>query len=179
MSIDSELKSIIRDVPNFPKKGIIFKDITPLLKANHLFNKVVNRISNKFSKSKIDIVAGIESRGFIIAAPVALKLKAGFVPIRKVGKLPYKKVCEEYELEYGTDKVEIHEDAIQNGQKVLIVDDLLATGGTALATARLIEKLGGNVTAVAFIVELGFLKGREKLEKHHYKVFSLVNYKSP
>ncbi|OGL46369.1 MAG: adenine phosphoribosyltransferase [Candidatus Schekmanbacteria bacterium RBG_16_38_10] len=177
MSLSNKLRTLIRDVPDFPKKGIIFKDITPLLKDAEALKAVADVIANRFSQDKIDVVAGIESRGFIIGAPVAIKLGVGFVPIRKKGKLPYKKIGQEYLLEYGTDSIEIHEDAIAKGERVLVVDDLLATGGTALATAKLVEKLGGVVVSFAVIVELGFLNGAEKIVPHN--VFSLINYSEP
>src|SRR3989304_5839197 len=167
MSLSNKLRTLIRDVPDFPKKGVIFKDITPALKDAETLKAVADVISKRFSQNKIDIVAGIESRGFIIGAPVAIKLGVGFVPIRKKGKLPYKKVGQEYLLEYGTDSIEIHEDAIAKGERVLVVDDLLATGGTALATAKLVEKLGGVVVSFAVIVELGFLNGAEKIVPHN------------
>jgi len=172
-----DVKSIIRDVPDFPKKGIVFKDITPLLNRPDLLQKVVEALAGQFSDREIDRVVAVESRGFIIGAPVALKLNAGFVPVRKPGKLPWQTVGTTYELEYGTDSIEMHKDAIEPGQNVLIVDDLLATGGTARACAELVEKLGGRVVGLAFVVELSFLNGREKLDG--YDLVSLVQYDSP
>ncbi|MBI4218336.1 MAG: adenine phosphoribosyltransferase, partial [Elusimicrobia bacterium] len=164
----------IRDIPDFPKKGIIFKDITTLLSRGDIFKQVVDQIADHFKSKKIDTVTGIESRGFIFGAPVAYKLDAGLVPIRKKGKLPYKTISATYSLEYGTDTLEMHEDAIQPGTKVLIVDDLLATGGTARATAELVEKAGGTIVGLAFVIELEFLKGRKNL--NGYDIFSLIKY---
>ena len=168
------LKNAIRDVPDFPKEGIIFKDITTLLQDGKLFKKAVDSMAEKFIDKKIDIVAGVESRGFIFGAAIAYKLGVGFVTIRKKGKLPYKTVSAEYALEYGVDSVEIHEDAVKEGQKVLLVDDLLATGGTISASAELIEKLKGDIIGICFLIELAFLEGIKKLEK--YAVTSLIKY---
>ena len=168
------LKNAIRDIPDFPKEGIIFKDITTLLQDGKLFKKSVDIMAEKFIDNKIDIVAGIESRGFIFGAAIAYKLGASFVPIRKKGKLPHKTVSAEYALEYGVDSVEIHEDAVKEGQKVLLVDDLLATGGTISASAELIEKLKGDIIGICFLIELTFLEGIKKLEK--YDVTSLIKY---
>ena len=169
-----DLKEIIRDIPDFPKKGIIFKDITTLLAKGDIFQKVINQFVAQYKSQKIQIIAGIESRGFIFGPTIAYKLKAGVVPIRKKGKLPYKTISASYALEYGTDTLEMHEDAIEPGTRVLIVDDLLATGGTAKATAELIEKAGGKIIGFAFLIELEFLEGRKKLKK--YDVFSLIKY---
>ncbi|HLD83234.1 MAG TPA: adenine phosphoribosyltransferase [archaeon] len=169
-----DLKSKIRDVPDFPKKGIIFKDITALLKDGEALRYAVKKMEMPFLKKKIGVVAGIESRGFILGAIIARDLGVGFVPIRKKGKLPSKTVSAEYALEYGTDSIEIHADAVSRGQRVLIVDDLIATGGTAGAAAQLIEKLGGEVAGFSFLVELSFLKGREKLKG--YYMHSVVAY---
>ena len=168
------LKNAIRDVPDFPKEGIIFKDITTLLQDGKLFKKAVDAMAEKFIDKKIDIVAGIESRGFIFGAAIAYKLGVGFVPIRKKGKLPHKTVSAEYALEYGVDSVEIHEDAVKEGQKVLLVDDLLATGGTIGASAELIEELKGDIVGICLLIELTFLEGIKKLEK--YDVASLIKY---
>ncbi len=168
------LKNTIRDVPDFPKEGIMFKDITTLLQNGKLFKKAVDAMAEKFIDKKIDIVAGIESRGFIFGAAIAYKLGIGFVPIRKKGKLPHKTVSAEYALEYGVDSVEIHEDAVKEGQKVLLVDDLLATGGTISASAELIEKLKGDIVGICLLIELTFLEGIKKLEK--YDVASLIKY---
>lgn len=170
----AQLKSLIRDVPDFPKKGIIFKDITPILKDQKAFKISVDRILTALSKTKIDYVIGIESRGFIFSPAVAYQMNAGFIPVRKSGKLPYKTIQVPYTLEYGEAILEMHEDAIEPGARVAIVDDLLATGGTSLAAAQLVEKLGGKVELLAFIVELSFLKGRNQLLPR--KVVSLVQY---
>ena len=163
--------SLIRDIPDFPKQGIIFKDITPVLQHPEAFAEVVEGIADYAAKLKPDVIVGIESRGFILGAPVALKLGKGFVPIRKIGKLPHETIQCEYALEYGTSAVEMHRDAVEAGQRVLIVDDLLATGGTAAASARLVEELGGHVAGIVFLVELAFLKGREKLGGYEVKSF--------
>lgn len=168
------LSDIIRDVPDFPKKGILFKDITTLLNNPEALDFTFNQLYDLAKDLGVTKVVGIESRGFIFGAMLANRLNAGFVPIRKPGKLPAKTISEEYELEYGTDKIEIHEDAIQSGDKVLIHDDLLATGGTMEAACRLIEKLGGEVVQISFIIELLFLHGREKLK--NYDVHSLVQF---
>ncbi len=172
----NNLASFIRDVPDFPKKGIIFKDITTLLKNPEAL-RVTSSILYDLAKDKrITKVAGIESRGFIFGGLLAEKLKAGFVPIRKPNKLPAEKISETYALEYGTDKIEIHTDAIVRGDKVLLHDDLLATGGTAQAAVKLIEKLGGEVVQISFLIELVFLHGRELLKG--YEIKSLITYDS-
>ncbi len=158
-----DLKSVIRDIPDFPKKGIVFKDITTLLKDAQAFRQAVEDLCAPYRDNKIDIIVGVESRGFIFGGAMAVALGVGFVPARKPGKLPAETLKEEYALEYGTDAVEMHRDAIQEGMRVLVVDDLLATGGTAAATIRLVEKMGGRIVGVAFLIELNFLKGREKL----------------
>ena len=169
-----ELEKLIRDVPNFPKEGIIFKDITTLLKDSTGLNATIHSLYD-FAKGKgITKVAGIESRGFILGGALAQKLNAGFVPIRKPKKLPAETISASYELEYGTDKIEIHKDAIVPGDKVLLHDDLLATGGTMEAAVKLIEQLGGEVVQISFIIELDFLKGKEKLK--NYEVHSLIHY---
>ncbi len=168
------LKSSIRDVPDFPKKGILFKDITPLLQNAELFSMAIDQIVEKLHGIPFDLVAAVESRGFIFGAALALKLKKGFIPIRKPGKLPYKTFQEQYQLEYGTDALEIHQDAIQKGQSVVLIDDLLATGGTALAAAKLIEKCGGKIGMICFVIELTFLKGIEKLKD--YPVQTLIQF---
>jgi adenine phosphoribosyltransferase len=174
LELSEKLKKIIRDVPDFPKKGIIFKDIMPLLSNYNAFSEMVDFFSKRYKDKGITKVLGIEARGFILAAPLALKIKAGIVPVRKKGKLPYKTISVTYDLEYGKDTLEIHEDAIKKGEKVLIIDDVLATGGTAKAVCELVEKLGGEVSEVAMLIELDFLKGREKLKD--YNVFSLIKY---
>lgn len=159
-----DLESFIRDVPDFPKQGIIFKDITPLLANPEAFNETCDRLAQRFSDKGVTKVVGIESRGFIFGTPVAERLQAGFVPIRKPGKLPARTVSQSYELEYGTDTIEIHADAIAPGEKVLLIDDLLATGGTMAAAADLVTKIGGEVVGIGFVIELCFLSGRDKLQ---------------
>lgn len=171
--IDS-IRKAIRDIPDFPRPGIVFKDITPLLGDGPLFAKTIDVLAERYRDKKIDMVLGIESRGFIVGAALAYKLGAGFCVVRKPGKLPYDTHSASYELEYGTDSLEIHIDAIPQNARVLIVDDLIATGGTAAATAQLVSKLGGEVVECAFVIELSFLKGRDKLQP--YGVFSLVQY---
>lgn len=171
-----DLRALIRDIPDYPKKGIIFKDITPLLGDVALFKKAINKMAHPFMEDKINVVLGIESRGFIFGAPVAYKLGASFVPVRKKGKLPHRTISESYALEYGTDTLEIHEDAIKPGDRVLIVDDLLATGGTVVAVTKLVERLQGKVCGISFLIELAFLKGMEKIKQ--YKVNTLISYKS-
>ena len=168
------LKSHVRDVLDYPKPGIVFKDITPLLGAADAFRACVDALGEPFAATRVDKVIGIEARGFVFAAPVTYALQAGFVPVRKPGKLPWEIESEEYVLEYGTDLLEIHRDAILPGEHVLVVDDVIATGGTAAATARLVERLGGEVVAFAFVLELGFLHGREQLDG--YDVHTLVTY---
>lgn len=167
------LKKYIRNVPDFPKPGIQFKDITTLWKDNKAFKESIDLLYQRYRDKKIDKVVGAESRGFIIASPLAYLLNAGFVPVRKKGKLPYRKINVVYELEYGTDSLEMHEDAIQEGENILVVDDLLATGGTMEAIIELVKKLGGNIIEAAFIVELEPLNGRKKIDA---PVFSLVKY---
>lgn len=170
------LKDTIRDVPNFPKKGIVFKDITTLLKNPEALSYSAEELYNIAKNKKITKVAGIESRGFIIGGILANKLGAGFVPIRKPGKLPSEKISESYSLEYGTDSIEIHKDAIEPGDIVLLHDDLLATGGTMEAAIKLVEKLGGKVAQISFLIELNFLNGRDRLK--NYEVHSLIQYDS-
>lgn len=155
--------ALVRDVPDFPKPGITFKDITPLLADPEAFAEVVDRLAEPFVGRGVTKVVGIEARGFVVAAPVAHRLGAGFVPVRKPGKLPWETASEAYELEYGTDELEVHLDAVAAGEKVLVVDDVIATGGTALAAARLVEGLGGEVVGLAFLIELGFLGGADRL----------------
>ena len=171
-----ELKNHIRDIPDFPKPGIVFKDITPLLDNPDAMAEVENQLVEAFAGERLTAVAGIESRGFIFGAMLARRLELGFVPIRKEGKLPAARITETYSLEYGEDVVEIHEDAVGKDDRVLIVDDLLATGGTAAASVRLIERAGAEVVGLAFVVELSFLEGRGKLEGH--RVVSLLEYGS-
>ncbi|MBU1108292.1 MAG: adenine phosphoribosyltransferase [Candidatus Riflebacteria bacterium] len=169
-----DLKSYIRDVPDFPKPGIIFKDITPLLGDPQAFAAMIDAFADKYTNSGITRVCGIESRGFIIGAALALRLNVGFVPIRKAGKLPYKKIRREYSLEYGTDAIEIHADSVAQGEKVLLIDDLIATGGTAEAAVALLQDVGAEIAGIAFVVELEFLKGREKFDQSKY--FALLKY---
>jgi len=159
-----DLKKYVRDVPDYPQKGIIFRDITPLLGDKAIFREAVELMSKDWTATPPDLVAGIEARGFIPGAAIAVRLGAGFVPIRKTGKLPWMTVMETYELEYGTDQLEVHSDAVQPGQKVLIVDDVLATGGTASAAVRLMRKLGADVVGVQVLIELTYLGGRAKLK---------------
>lgn len=168
------LKEKIRVIDDFPAEGISFKDITTLLKDAGALNECINQMAERFKDVHVDLIVGPESRGFIFATPLAYLLKTGFVPVRKPGKLPAETIRYEYDLEYGTDSLEIHKDAIKKGQKVLIVDDLLATGGTMSATAKLVEKLGGEVVGLGFLIELSDLKGRDKLQG--YKVESLIVY---
>ncbi len=170
----AKIKAIIRDVPDFPKKGIIFKDITPLLADHAAFSEMIKHFAAQFKSAGITKVLGIEARGFLLAAPIALELGAGLVPIRKKGKLPYKTVAASYALEYGFDTLEVHEDAVKSGEKVLIVDDVLATGGTAGAVCSLVESLGGEVAGIAMMIELEFLNGRSKLAGRN--IYSLIKY---
>ena len=169
-----DLKTLIREIPDYPKPGILFYDLTTLLKDRTGFHSLVDRLCEQYSGTKVDIVAGIEARGFIFAPALAYRLNAGFVPVRKPKKLPGKTASVTYQLEYGSDQLEIHQDAIKPGQSVLLCDDLLATGGTAAAAVKLIEQLGGEVAGAAFAVELTFLNGRAKLPGLH--VFSLLKY---
>jgi len=171
-----DLKEAIRSVPDFPKKGILFKDLTTLIKDGRLFRASVDALCEWCGTKEIDAVVCMESRGFVFGAAIAYKLGAGVVLVRKKGKLPHYTYSAEYELEYGTDSLEMHKDAFPPGSKVLIVDDLLATGGTAAATARLVKNLDAKIVGIAFVAELSFLKGREKLKD--YDVFSLVQYES-
>ncbi len=166
MSLE-KIQAAIRDVPDFPKKGILFKDITPVLADPVLFKSAVDLLAERHLKSRIDLVCAIEARGFLFGAGVAYRLGAGVVPVRKKGKLPYRTVEATYDLEYGTATLQMHEDGLWKGARVLLVDDLLATGGTAAATAGMIEKFGGQIVEIEFLIELGFLKGRGKLSKYN------------
>lgn len=168
------LKKLIREVPDWPKPGILFYDITTLLKDNQGFRALIDNLYDHYHNRPIDLVAGIEARGFIFGPALAYRLGAGFVPVRKPNKLPAKTAKETYQLEYGTDSLEVHEDAIGKGQRVLVCDDLLATGGTAAAAVRLVQKLGGEVVGCGFAIELNFLKGREQLQ--NVNVHSLLQY---
>jgi adenine phosphoribosyltransferase len=173
---EKEFKAAIRRIPNFPKKGIIFRDITTLWKDGRLLRRSTDVLYEHYKNKKIDAVMGIEARGFVVGAPLAERLGVGFVPLRKLGKLPGDKVSESYDLEYGTATLEMHRDAVVKGERILIVDDLIATGGTALAAAKLVEVLHGKVVGFAFVVELSFLPGRKALKE--YDVFSIVKYAS-
>lgn len=174
MAIKEDIVKVIRDIPDFPAKGVIFKDITPLLSDINLYNRIIETLANQYKDKNITKVAGLESRGFIFGISLAQKLNIPFVPIRKKGKLPYKTVSVSYDLEYGSATIEMHIDAINEKDNVLIVDDLLATGGTACAAIELVKKLKGNVVACAFVIELTFLNGKEKLKDIEYS--SIVQY---
>jgi adenine phosphoribosyltransferase len=171
-----DLKKFIRDVPGFPKEGIVFRDITPLLKDAAALQEAVRALAAPFREEDVELVLGAEARGFILGGAVACELGAGFVPVRKVGKLPAETIEQAYELEYGTSTLAMHRDAVRAGQRVLLVDDLLATGGTVAACAQMVEALGGEVVACAFLVELSFLKGRDALRP--YRVVSLIEYEA-
>ncbi len=172
--LEREIKRAVRTVPDYPKKGIPFKDLTTLWKDGKLSHRVTSELASRWKGKKVDKVVGIEARGFIVGAPLADRLGVGFVPARKVGRLPAKKLSQNYELEYGRQGLEMHSDSISKGERVLIVDDLLATGGTSKAAGNLVEKLGGKVVGFAFVTELGYLKGRDKLSG--YEVDSLARY---
>ncbi len=174
LTVQDEIRNAIRDVPDFPKPGIVFKDIMPVLSDKILFRKAIHVLSDPFMNRKVDVVVGIDARGFILGGAVAYKLGCGFVPVRKKGKLPYKCIEQSYTLEYGANTVALHEDAIRPGSQVLIVDDLLATGGTSAAAAQLVERLGGRIIEITFLVELSFLHGRKNLS--NYKLSSTVVY---
>ena len=169
-----QIEALIRDVPDFPEPGIVFKDITPLLADELAFSTVIDLIVVHFGRGNVDKVVGIEARGFILGAPVAYHFGAGVIPVRKKGKLPYETIEEEYALEYGTATLEIHTDAVTPGERVLVVDDVLATGGTAAATASLVERIGGKVCGIATLIELDFLHGRDKVSG--YDLFTLIHY---
>jgi len=171
-----DFKLRIRDILDFPKKGIIFKDITTLLKDPTAFREVINAFYENLKNERIDKVIGIESRGFIFGAALAYKLKAGFVPIRKKGKLPGETISVNYDLEYGTDQIEIHIDALQKGERVILIDDLIATGGTALAAIELINKMEPEIIEILFLIDLTFLGGSQRIKELGYKVFSICNY---
>ena len=173
---DLDLRRVIRGIPDFPKPGIMFRDITPLLADAAAFKESVRRMAAPYKKGDVDVVIGAESRGFIFAAGVALVLGAGFVPVRKKGKLPYKTASVSYALEYGTDTLQMHTDAVAPGAKVLMVDDLLATGGTMAACCEMVEKAGGKIVGVEFLIELSFLKGRDKLAK--YPIHTQIVYEN-
>ena len=172
--MNNQLKAAVRDVPDFPIKGVLFKDITPILQDGKLFRQAVDAIADRHKGRKVDAVVGIDARGFIFAGAVAYKLGVGLVPVRKKGKLPYKTVVTSYTLEYGSETSEMHVDALKKGDNVIIVDDLLATGGTAMAAATLVKRLGGNIIEIDFLIELSFLKGRDRLKEH--PVFAAITY---
>lgn len=175
-TIEDNIKSVIRDVPDFPKPGIIFKDITPILLQPELSEQIVSHLAELYKNQNIDAIAGIESRGFLFGFPLALRLGVPFVLVRKEGKLPYEKISYDYKLEYGTSTIEMHVDAVQSGQRVLVHDDLLATGGSAEAAAHLIQKLGGEIAGFNFLVALSFLKGEMRLESFSKNIISLATY---
>ena len=170
------VRSTVREVPDFPKPGILFLDVTTIVKDHRAFNKCIDFLYEKFKDQKVDYIAGIESRGFIFGAPLACKLNAGFITIRKPNKLPADTIKETYSLEYGTDTIEMHSDAVKPGDRVVVIDDLLATGGTAVAACNLVKKAGAEVVSAAFIIELDPLKGREKIEAKGVEVVSMLNY---
>lgn len=174
MDIKQRISSTVRDIPDFPVKGVVFKDITPVLQDIALFNDIISEMAEQFKDKKIDKIAGIESRGFIFGMPLSVKMNIPFIPIRKKGKLPAKTIAMNYDLEYGQATIEIHEDAVSKSEKVLIIDDLLATGGTTNAAIKLVEQIGGEVIAAAFVLELAFLNGREKIENKTAEIFSLL-----
>lgn len=170
----NKVKSLIRDVPNFPKKGIVFKDITPVLADSTTFSRIIAALEAYGRKRGTEVVAGIESRGFLFGAAVAARLEVGLIPIRKKGKLPWKTVSQTYDLEYGKDTLEMHKDAVKKGQRVLVVDDVLATGGTLVGACKLVEKVGGKVAGTTCLIELTFLNGLKKLKKHDF--YSIVQF---
>jgi adenine phosphoribosyltransferase len=172
----NKIKNLIRTIPNYPKDGIMFRDITTLLKDPQGFQNVIDILSERYKNSPIDVIAGIEARGFILGAALAFALKKGFVPIRKKGKLPGKTISQSYDLEYGSDTIEIHEDAIINGANVLLIDDLIATGGTAIGAITLINKIGGTVFETAFVIDLPELGGRDKIQALGHKVYSVCEF---
>lgn len=174
MSTSYKLDRYIRDIPDFPKKGIIFKDITPLLKNKDKFRQTIDIFGSRYQNKRIDLIACVEARGFILGAALSYRLGCGLIPIRKKGKLPHKTISAFYELEYGKDALEIHQDAIQKNDRVLIIDDVLATGGTMSAVAKLVRGLGGEIVELAFLIELTFLNGRDKLK--NYPIYSLIKY---
>ena len=174
MNASLDLKSYIRDIPDFPKPGILFRDITPMLASAAAFREAIERFAEQYRGERIDVIVAAEARGFIFAAPLAVALGTGFVPVRKPGKLPFNKHSHNYDLEYGSDTLEMHQDGLQDGQRVLLIDDLLATGGTVRACAQLVERSGATIVACAFAIELLALNGRKTIEP--YDVFSLVQY---
>lgn len=171
---EDELKRIVRDIPDFPQKGILFKDITPILAHPQAFQTCIDMLYDKYKDSNLSGIAAVEARGYLIAAPLAYKLGVSLIPVRKPGKLPYETISQKYELEYGSNTLEVHKDAVSAGHRVLVVDDLIATGGSARATAQLIERLGGHVVSFAFMIELTFLNGRDTL--NGYDIYSIMKY---
>ena len=177
MTLSDKIKNVIRDIPDFPKPGIVFKDITPILSDPKLVTEVVDWFVEKGKQDNIDVVVGVESRGFLFGLLIAEKMGVPFVPVRKQGKLPYKTIAHSYDLEYGSATVEIHEDALKPGQKVMIHDDLLATGGTAMAAAELVKQIGGKVCNYTFLIELGFLNGKENIcLDNNEAIHSIITY---
>jgi len=174
MKNNSLLEKSVRNIPDFPKPGILFRDVTTLIQNKSAFKKSIDLLAKKYKGKKIDKIVGVEARGFIFGAALAYKIGAGFVPVRKKGKLPYKTISASYELEYGTDTLEIHKDAITNGEKVLIIDDLLATGGTVKAVVEMVTQLRGKIAGIGFVIELVDLHGRDKLKE--YPLFSLIKF---
>ena len=174
--MSKKIRSLIRTIPNHPKEGILFRDVTTLLKHPEGFKETIDVLSNRYSEIHVDVVAGVEARGFIIGSALAYALGKGFVPLRKKGKLPGKTIRQEYALEYGTDTIELHEDALKKGDKVLLVDDLLATGGTCFGAIALIEKLGGHVEEICFVVDLPELGGGKKLKEKGYRYFAITEF---
>jgi adenine phosphoribosyltransferase len=175
-TVTADIRQAIRDIPDFPKPGVVFKDLTPLFQNGPLFKRTIDRLADRYESASVDMVLGIESRGFVVGAALAYALGTGFCTVRKPGKLPHQTHSASYELEYGSDTLEVHRDALFPRSRVLIADDLIATGGTAAAAAALVSKLGGLIIEYAFVIELSFLKGREKLRPHN--VFSIIQYDS-
>lgn len=171
-----DLKSLVRTIPNYPKEGIMFRDITTLIKSSEGFSATIDTFYERYKDLHIDAIAGIEARGFILGAALAYKMGKGFIPIRKKGKLPGETISQEYQLEYGTDTLEIHLDSIDKSGRILLMDDLLATGGTALAAIKLIETIGAEVVECAFVIDLPDLKGAEKIKKHGHEIFTLIEF---
>ena len=176
MTLTEKVQKVIRDIPDFPKEGIVFKDITPILSEPDLVSEIVDWFVSKAKEDKVDVIVGVESRGFLFGLLIAERLDVPFVPVRKAGKLPYKTISHSYDLEYGSATVEIHQDALKKGQKVMIHDDLLATGGTAMAAAELVKQLGGVVCNYTFLIELSFLEGKKNITTNQENIYSIVTY---